>query len=216
MDYDIEKYKVRTWKSLMMLHWILNPGAMFNELLFGQRIPKVMLVERDAKKNLAEKTFVPCPHCGTIHSGMKWSPQNKTAFGNWFGLYCDHCGKIIPCLRNLTSFIVIAITFPVWFWFKDRWKENWLAGQKEKFSKPLVLTVPHFTWWIEGLQMGWGLYLLTLVYKFIILNEPITWKKLVGNLIGAFIIGLIWGGLMKDVVYNNKRTARKSQESIIN
>ena len=43
MEFDKEKYKVYTWKNWMMLHWILNPGLAINELILGQRVPKVSL-----------------------------------------------------------------------------------------------------------------------------------------------------------------------------
>src|SRR5688500_7376547 len=92
MKYDSSAYKVWSWKHPLMLHWIVNPGLAINELILGQRIPKVTLIEKNSRRPLAEKSFVPCPHCHTIHSGLKWTVQNKTAFGNWFGLYCDHCG----------------------------------------------------------------------------------------------------------------------------
>src|SRR5688572_8021958 len=103
MEFDREKYKVWNWKHPAMLHWMINPGLMINELLLGQRIPKVMLVEKDKSKPLGERTFIPCPHCKTVHPGMKWSPQNGTSYKNWFGFYCDSCDKVIPCLWNFTS-----------------------------------------------------------------------------------------------------------------
>jgi len=157
MNYDNTKYKIWTWRNPLMLHCILNPGIAINELIFGQRIPKVTLIERNSTKPLAEKTIIPCPHCGTMHSGLKWTPQNNTAFRNWFGLYCDNCEKTIPCLTNLTSYILLGITFPIWYWFKEKWKEKWLAEQKLKFSKPLNLTQPNFKWRHVGLR--WGLFM---------------------------------------------------------
>ena len=46
MEFDKEKYKVYTWKNWMMLHWILNPGLAINELILGQRVPKVSLEDK--------------------------------------------------------------------------------------------------------------------------------------------------------------------------
>ncbi len=134
MKIDENKYKIWTWKNPLMLHWIINPGLAINELILGQRVPKIILVERNSTKTLADKTYIACPHCETIHSGQKWSPQNKTAFRNWFGLYCDNCGKIIPCLTNLTSYILLGLTFPIWYWFKDSLKTKWLEEQKIDFQ----------------------------------------------------------------------------------
>ena len=52
MKYDKEKYKILGWKNLLILHWIINPGLAFNELIFGQTIPKVMLIEREGKNHI--------------------------------------------------------------------------------------------------------------------------------------------------------------------
>ena len=59
MNYDKTKYKVLTWKSPVMLHWVINPGLAFNELVLGQRAPKVVLEERNSAKTLPERTFIP-------------------------------------------------------------------------------------------------------------------------------------------------------------
>lgn len=113
MEYDKQKYKMWNYTHPLMLHWVLNPGLVVNELILGQRFPKRILVEKNSPFTLPEKTVIPCPHCGTLHPNLKWSHVNKTAHGNWFGLYCDQCGQIIPCLLNVTSFIVLAVTFPL-------------------------------------------------------------------------------------------------------
>ena len=181
MNYDKTKYKVWTWKNPMMLHWIINPGIAFNELAFGLRIPKVMLVERNSPKSLNEKSWIPCPHCGTLHEGLKWSKQNKTAFKNWFGYYCDNCGKIIPCLTNWTTFIVLGVTFPIWFWFKDKLKAKWLEKQKEKFSKPLNLTYTEpvkSKYLLLGFLFGLFMYVFMTVLYPLIIGVGITQKGL--------------------------------------
>ena len=181
----------------MVLHWIINPGLMINELILGQRVPKVMLIEKDSKKSLAEKSFIPCPHCGTFHSGLEWSPQNKTAFKNWFGLYCNKCEGIIPCVRNLTSLIILVVTFPFWYWFKDKWKENWLKVQKQKFSKPLILSKPEINIWTIEIQFGVFLYILNVIVFPLFDGSEITPEKI---LIGIPIYaagGFLFGWLMK-------------------
>jgi len=205
MNYDKTKYKVWTWKNPMMLHWIINPGLVINELVLGQRVPKVMLIARDSSKSLAEKTLVPCPHCETLHSGLKWTPQNKTAFKNWFGYYCDNCGKIIPCLTNLTSYIILGLTFPIWFWFKDKWKAKWLEEQKVKFSKPLNLTLPKVkTKWLRA-GLGWGLFMyifMTILFP-LMKGETITQKGLLIGIPLWTIGGLVFGYTMKR--FTNKK-----------
>ncbi len=202
----------------MMLHWIINPGLVVNELIFGQRVPKIMLLEKDLKNYYVGRNFIPCPHCNTIHPELKWSAQNGTAFNNWFGLYCDHCGKIIPCLRNLTSLVILAATFPVWYWFKDRWKEKWLKTQKEKFSKPLKLTIPNVKWWTIGLRFALGYFILDRLFDYLILQEDFIWKKIVGHIVSSSILGLIFGYVFKNIVLRKSRKPNKieAQEALPN
>lgn len=201
-------YKVWRWKNIYMLHWIINPGIAINELFLGQRVPKLMLIKKNSAKPLPEKSFVPCPHCGTIHSSLEWSHQNKTAFGNWFGLYCNHCEKVIPCLRNFTSLIIIVVTFPIWIWFKKSWKKRWLLVQKEKFSKPLKLLSPEYSVWLHGLKISIGYYLLIMLTKFVIFQETFTWKKPIGNFIGAMVIGFVSAAIIKEMIM--KKPIKKS------
>jgi hypothetical protein len=197
MEYDNTKYKVWTWKNPMMLHWILNPGLAINELILGQRIPKVTLIDKDSTKTLAERTIIPCLHCGTMHSGLKWTPQNNTAFRNWFGLYCDNCEKVIPCLTNLMSFILLGLTFPIWFWFRETWRKKWIEVQKVKFSKPLNLTQPEFKWWFVGLRFGLFMYIfMTVVFPFIVGEKIIKENLLIGIPVWT-IAGLTFGYIMK-------------------
>ena len=113
MHYDKNKYKIWNWKSPVIFHWMLNPGVVINELILGQTIPKVMLIELEGDKPFYNRSLVPCPHCKTLHNGLKWSAQSKTAFKNWFGYYCDNCEGIIPVQRNLTSLIILTLTFPI-------------------------------------------------------------------------------------------------------
>jgi hypothetical protein len=200
MHYDKSKYKIWTWKNPLMLHWIINPGLAVNELLLGQRIPKVTLIEKNTGKSVSESTIIPCPHCGTMHSGLKWSAKNHTAFRNWFGLYCDNCGKIIPCLTNLTSYLILGLTFPFWIWFKDKWKAKWLEAQKEKFSKPLDLKQPEFKWWYVGLRWGFFMYIfMTLLFPLII-GEDITRVNLLRGIPIWGIAGLAFGFLEKKLL----------------
>jgi hypothetical protein len=191
-----------------MLHWIINPGLVFNELILGQRVPKVLLIEKTLHKSLGKRTFVPCPHCETLHTGLKWTPQNKTAFKNWFGYYCDNCGKIIPCLTNLTSYIILALTFPVWFWFKDKWKAKWLEAQKVKFSKPLNLTSPESKaqWWRAGLFFGLFMYVFMVILLPFIKGETLTQKGLLIGIPIWAVVGVLFGFTMK--IINRKKRER--------
>ena len=203
MEYDKTKFKIWTWKNPVMLHWIINPGLVINELLFGQRVPKIMLIEKDSSKSLQEKTKIPCPYCGTLHSGLKWSTRNN-AFKNWFGLYCDNCGGIIPCLTNLTSYILLGLTFPIWYWFKDSFKTKWLEEQKNRFSKPLILTQADVKWWNVGLKFGLSMFIMmTLIFP-LIMGEGLTQRKILIGIPIWTIGGLGFGYTMKLINGKNK------------
>ncbi len=201
MEYNKTKYKIWNWKSLVVIHWMINPGLVINELILGQTIPKIMLIEREGDKPLYQRSLVPCPHCKTLHNGLKWSTQNKTAFKNWYGYYCDNCGKIIPPQRNLTSLLILIITFPIWGWFRKSLKENWISKQPERY-KNLSLEIPKKknstkSWLIRGLL--WGLFMfITMTFIFpLIKQEQITQKLILIGIPFWFIGGLLFGYAMK-------------------
>ena len=210
MNYDKTKYKIWTWKSPVILHWIINPGCVIGDLV-GLRQPKVMLIERNSSVSLVERTLIPCPHCKTLHSGLKWSKQNKTAYKNWFGLYCDNCGKIIPCLSNLISYIFLGVTFPIWFWFKDKWKAEWLEKQNVRFSKPLnlALSEPEYLWWHSGLIWGFLMYVSMVIVLPLIKGENITQKGLLIGIPLWTVGGLLFGYTMKRI--NGKRKEKVTE-----
>lgn len=201
MEFNTEKYKVYTWKNWMILHWILNPILVINELVLGQRIPKIYLEDIISDKPKFERVLVPCPHCKKLHDGRTWSTENGTAFRNWFGLYCPNCGKIIPCLINGFSFIILAITFLFWGWFKKSLKTKWLERQPKRYENMNIETVPNpfakKTRVITGL--GWGAFMfviMTFAYPYFI-GEVATLKTIWIGLIIWIIAGLCFGYSMK-------------------
>ncbi len=201
MEYDKAKYKIWNWKSPVILHWIINPGLVINELILGQTIPKIMLIEREGDKPFYQRTLVPCPHCGTLHNGLKWSAQNKTAFKNWYGLYCDNCGKIIPPQRNFISLLILIITFPIWGWFRKSLKENWLKKQPERY-KNLNLEFPEKKnttkeWLKFGLSWGLFMYVMMTILFPLIEQEQITTKIILIGIPIWIIGGILLGYTMK-------------------
>ena len=200
MKIDTSKYKVWNWKHPYMLHWIINPGLAFNELVLGQRVAKTILVEKDKSKSLAEASFVLCPHCNTLHDSRTWSTQNNTAFKNWFGLYCPNCGETIPCLLNLTSAIILVLTYPVWGWFRTRMKQKWLIKQSARFSSiDMESITPEFSNknWIK-MGLTWGLlmfFFMSLVSPWLS-GESITQKFILGSLVIWTLTGLAFGYTM--------------------
>ena len=201
MEFVKEKYKVFTWKNGLMLHWIINPGLAINELIFGQRVPKVSLEEIALDKPRHERGFVPCPYCNTIHDSRTWSPQNGTAFKNWFGLYCPSCGKIIPCLMNAFSFIILTITFPIWGWFKNNMKAKWLAKQPARYEDiDLNITPMPYDgngWIKQGLIWGGMMFLIMTLGFPLFSGEEITLKNVILGIIIWTLGGLGFGYSMK-------------------
>ena len=160
MEYDKNKYKVINWKHWRMIHWVTNPGFVINELIIGQRMPKVLLAEKEPNDSESENKYVPCPHCGDIHDEKIWSQQN--AFKNWFGYYCPTCGKTIPCIRNLTSLLLIILTAPAWIWFIKDLKNKWLENQPERFEsiEYNTATEENAQWLKIGMSWGGLMYIL--------------------------------------------------------
>ena len=220
MKFNKEKYKVYTWKNWMMLHWILNPGLAINELILGQRIPKISLEDKTSIKPRFERTFVPCPHCEKLHDGRTWAKQNGTAFKNWFGLYCPNCGKVIPCLTNGFSFIILVITFPIWGWFKKNLKSKWLENQPKRYENIDIEIKPNPFNKQRWIKMGltWGAFMflfMTFLFPFF-MGQNITLKSKLFGLIIWTIGGLVFGYIMK-LIMNKKggNTAANSGSSQI-
>lgn len=96
-----EDFDVWTWKKPVVLHYILNPALVVNELLLGQRIPAHTKVCRHCH------TFsVDCPHCNRAIDTMQWG--GRRAFFHWGDLHCPHCGGALPTLSNALAWLVRA------------------------------------------------------------------------------------------------------------
>lgn len=210
ITFDRSLYSVRTWKSPIMLFWASNPLVTITEFFLGQRAPKTILIGKGKEGARKGVGYVPCPHCGTIHSGLEWSRQNHTLYKNWFGLYCKDCGNIIPCLYSLGSYLLLGLTFPIWYGFKDKWKARWLEKQRARFSTPLNLEPPTFTWWKVGL--GWGLWMyvaMALLFPWFY-GDEITMRKLLFGIPYWIVFGLLFGLFMR---YSRKRMLRRNSAS---
>lgn len=197
MEYDKTKFTAWTWKHWVMIHWILNPGLVINELILGQRVPKVILFDKTMEKPFMERQFVPCPHCGELNDGRLWSKKNS--FKNWFGYYCPNCGNAIPCLRNLTSLVVIILSFPIWIWFVKSWKKNWLTKQPARFENFNIEEITHKNApWLK-IGIGWGgvmFILVTIIYP-LIDGKEITLKMILIGIPIWTVAGLGFGYIMK-------------------
>lgn len=169
-----------------------------------------MLVTKDPKKPLAERSLVPCPHCHTKHPALKWNTRNNTGLGNWFGLYCDHCGGVIPCVWNLTSLLVLGIIFPIWIWFKKPLKKSWLSWQKRRFNCPMNLEKAGYNWPVEGMVMGCFMFLFMGLFYPWATKEVRTPGKVAFTLLWWLFYGLVYGYIMKII---RERAEKKDEKT---
>ena len=204
MEYDKTTFTAWTWKHWTMIHWILNPGAVINELILGQRVPKVLLFDKTTDKPLMERQVVPCPHCGELNDGRLWAKKN--GFKNSFGYYCPTCGNIIPCLRNLTSLIVIILTFPIWIWFVKSWKKNWLNKQPARFKNLNLEEMTHenTSWLKTGISWGGIMFIFMTIVNPLIIGKEITLLMILIGIPIWTVAGLGFGYSMK--YWMGKRT----------
>jgi hypothetical protein len=177
MNYDNNKYKIWDWKNPLLLFWMANPLVVPAELFFGIAIPRIRLIEREKTKPLYLRMIIPCPHCETMHNGLKWSHPNKTISKNWFGYYCDQCGKIMPAQYSIITLIILGATYPIWGWFKKSMKQRWLEKQPERY-KNITLEEPQYPYskkfWIKiGLILGIVFYLMNIIIHPLVDGEEI-------------------------------------------
>lgn len=161
MKYDENKYKVQQLPHPVLVHWILNPGLAINEVFLGQRIPKVLLIDKTSDEALANRNYVPCPSCGIIHSGKLWGRSN--AFGHWLGFICPNCEKIIPCLWNVFSRVLLVLLFPIWFPLKKLYAERYKAFELSRYQKVQTQVdkpATTFTWIKMGFMFSFIMFAL--------------------------------------------------------
>ena len=143
MQYDKNRFKIQALPHPFVLHWVLNPVIMFNELILGQRLPKVMLIDKESDKPWMERCYIPCLHCETLNDVRLWE-KSHVVCGHWFSIVCPSCHQIIPCLWNIFSLAVLATTLPLWYFPARYFRQRWLEKEKERLAnvleRPLIQT----------------------------------------------------------------------------
>ena len=189
----------------MYWHMILNPGLAFNELLLGQRQPCQLFECQSCKLPLVDRSYVHCPSCDTFHNGRIWSHRN--AFGNWLGLVCPSCGADIPCLWNLTSRLVLAVTAPIWWIPVKRYRFKLGQGQRLRIAQSqssYINPADGAPKKINYVQLGllWAgmmfAYLVLVAPVIMLLGKGISWSSYVAlaiHSIGYALQACLLGGL---------------------
>ena len=202
IQYDKNRFKIRAIPHPLVLHWILNPVMIFNELILGQRLPKIMLIDTESDKPLIERTFIPCPHCETLNDSRLWGKGNT--FGHWFGFVCPNCHQIIPCLWNIFSLAILSITFPLWYFPARFFRHRWIEKEKERLANMLerpLIQAKTVDWIFRGIvYFGGSMWLILEVL-------PQIWKVLHGSqwdlgkmfaILPIWLVaGFAWGLIMR-------------------
>ncbi len=214
MKNDTNKFKIYDWKNISTIHWMLNPGLMINELVLGQRIPKVYLVEQTSDKPRIERTHIPCPHCETIHKQSTWSQANGTSTKNWYGLFCPTCEQTIPCVTNVFSRALLFLSYPFWGRKKEINKAKWLSKQPARYKDICQNTSNPFdrkTWWLTGLTWASFMFILMSVLYPIAKGEVVTTNSIAISLTIWTVAGLVFGLSMFLFTESKGKSVRNSK-----
>ena len=185
----------KVWKlpNFMLLHWVINPGLAFNELILGQRIPREMLECRTCDLPRMERTFVRCPSCHTVHDSRVW--RGRYGFGNWLGYVCPSCGERIPCLWNFTSLAILTLTAPLWY-FPVRYYRRHAIPSRPPLTPPPAMKDPGLR---TGLIFG-GLMFAFMSLVPVTLNwigtQRLNWSDLGSGAVICSVAGLAFGWFM--------------------
>ena len=225
MQYDKNRFKIQALPNPFTLLWVFFPAVMFNELILGQRLPKVVLVDKESDKPQEELTYVPCPHCETLNDRRLWATKGN-AFGHWFGLVCPSCHQIIPCLWNIFSLVILAITFPLWYFPVRFFRHRWIAKEKERLAKvlerPLIqATSIHSMGWIGCVSVGVSVAVMGMILEVVRNVWRREWdlktmlESLPSWLVVGFVLACFMRWLEKETEKQNERLANVPERPLI-
>ena len=149
-----------------MIFWILSPGQAVNELLLGQRVAAQYYECLYCDLPRIRRTYSHCRNCAyTFIPGVA---KKSDGFGHWFGLFCPNCEAEIPTLQNLTAWLLIWLTFPLWFFpvrrYGPAWRAREIARQKlgylpvgdPRLMKPI-------NYWLMGVGFGGFIFIFMMI-----------------------------------------------------
>lgn len=196
-EFDKTRYSVWKLPHWMLVHWVINPGLAFNELVLGQRVPAVTLIERDPSRPLIQRQWIPCPHCGELNHGLLYK---NVMLGAHAGLVCASCGEKIPTLKNALTWLVLMATWPVWKPIERRVGPKLLAAQKARLAN--VDAADAGSKPPSALSMGsmFGFFMGVFYFGTNWLNGGAPAAAALFALISAVIAGVLFGVVMKLVL----------------
>jgi hypothetical protein len=189
----------------VLLHWVLNPVLVFHEIVLGQRLPRLQLICESCAGPISSRTYVPCPSCAVVHDARLWNGGN--AYGNWLGWVCPTCSKRIPCLWNVTSLAVIALTAPIWYlphlyYFRDR-------PTLRRF-RVLTLFEPSTAWWRLGLayaSLAWAVTSLLPQLLHWSAGRAVDYHGLIRSALLWYSAGLVFGFVLRSIALRKRRSS---------
>ena len=190
-------FKRWEFPHLNSLFWIFNPVSVINEIVLGQRFPKIHLICKDCEGAFVERAYIPCPSCDMMHfQCLRWGWAGCL---KWRGLSCPSCGEAIPCLWNVFSLLVLLVTFPLWclpYFLHFRKKPlKPLYGMVEgKAPTPKALTKK--TWIYMGAGFAGSMFICFTLFPILTGDRGgDNWASVIGGLIGGLIGGVVAGFL---------------------
>ena len=109
---------------------------------------------------------------------------------------CPSCHQVIPCLWNIFSLAILAITFPLWYFPARFFRRRWLEIEKKRLAKVLerpLIQVKFIHWLLIGV-FGWGGLSWVLFEGWQVLDGG-EWdlKTMLGSLPIWMVGGFVWG-----------------------
>ncbi|MYG05387.1 hypothetical protein F4054_16250 [Candidatus Poribacteria bacterium] len=217
MRYDKNRFKIQALPHPLSLLWVLFPVFMFNELILGQRVPKVTLIDKEGDKPSEERSYIPCPHCETLNDRRLWATKGN-AFGHWFGLVCPNCYQIIPCLWNIFSLAILAITFPLWYFPVRFFRHRWIEKEKERLADglerpPLQATSIHSL--RIGIVSGVSGWVMWVIFEVVRNGGEWDLKTMLESLPFCFLVGFVSDYSMKEIKKEKERLANVPERPLI-
>lgn len=133
------KYATWAFPHPLIVHWVLNPGLVVNELLLGQRIPSITYYCAACGGHTTWVRYYRCPDCGRFHEEAIWTGSN--GFGHWLGVICPDCGGEIPSVLNITSWLILAKLSPINWLLRSLFSDRYVAWEqgRAQLSRKVLL-----------------------------------------------------------------------------